>query len=229
MWWRTFFLQAAFSYARKQNLGLAAIYRRLRPDTAIPTEVLLEPFNTHPVASAFVLPFLALQEGAGADLGRFRDARAALASSFAAVCDRLFWYLLRPVAGLLGLSILGLTRIPNREWVAAGVMLVAYNGPQCFARARLWSQGRRGESPVRVARELSGASEVVRRAGLVILGLAAAVAALPASASRLGLIPLLAGVAFGWFGLRRWPQAATWLALAGALLAGVLEFLLTKA
>ena len=104
MWWRSWFLQSAWSYEFKQNLGFAAAFRRLRPGSRIPAARLLEPFNTNPATFCFVLPFLATQEAGGADEEAFLRARAFLASSFAATGDRLVWFLLRPAAGRVKMS-----------------------------------------------------------------------------------------------------------------------------
>src|SRR5438128_3386197 len=104
MWWRSFFLQAAWSYEYKQNLGFAWFYGAaspLRPGAP----GLAEPFNTNPVTSCFVVPFLKSQESTFASPEDLLRARSFLSSSFAATGDRLVWFLLRPLAGLAGIAV----------------------------------------------------------------------------------------------------------------------------
>lgn len=239
MWWRSFFLQSAWSYAFKQNLGFADLYRRLSRRAGPGTAVLVEPFNTNPVTSCFVVPFLAGRAGgAGAepppgDRGtggapdeagagqteeaEFRSARAMLASSFAATGDRLVWYLLRPAAGLIGA---GLGWLTQQAWVGAAGLVVAYDVPQLALRIGLWRAGRRGAPPGVELKRLQAWAERVRRAGVAAAGfLAVAVPLRGPGWGPVGVACMVAAAGGSWLVLRRWPRAGTLLAVVGLIVA----------
>ncbi|MBI5837243.1 MAG: hypothetical protein HZB25_08365 [Candidatus Eisenbacteria bacterium] len=236
MWWRTFFLQAAWSYAHKQNLGFASLYRRLAPGTRVGPVRLLEPFNTNPVTSCFVLPYLRrldppgrAPDGApvagvvappGPDpaMEEFLRARGFLATSFAATGDRLVWYLLRPAAGLLGA---GLAWWTQSAAAGAAVLVAAYGLPQLALRATLWRAGAGGASPAGCLRVLTARAERVRRLGLALTGfLAVAAAARGPGWDPEGVGCLLVSFAVSLVVLRWKPRAGTLLAL-GLLAAAV--------
>jgi mannose/fructose/N-acetylgalactosamine-specific phosphotransferase system component IID len=222
VWWRTFFLQSAWSYAFKQNLGFARLYRRVAPGSALGTGTLLEPFNTNPVTSCFVVPFLAGRDpgaavgpdgaAATAAVDEFRQARAFLASSFAATGDRLVWYLLRPAAGL---AAAGLAWLAQQAWVGAVALVLAYDAPQLALRASLWRAGESGAAPGAQLKRLTAWAERVRRMGLALAGfLLVAVPARGPGWGPVGVAQLLGSMGFAWMVLRRWPRAGTLLALA---------------
>jgi mannose/fructose/N-acetylgalactosamine-specific phosphotransferase system component IID len=222
MWWRTLFVQSAWSYAYKQNLGFAGLYRRAAPRTGLDTAALVEPFNTNPVTGCYVVPFLAGRDaGAGLAVGpatraaadsEFRQARSFLASSFAATGDRLVWYLLRPAAGLVAA---GLATLTQQAWAGAAALLVAYNGPQLALRASLWRAGAAGAAPGVELKRLTAWAERLRLAGLAVAGfLAVAVPARGAGWGPVGVALLAGSGGVSWLVLRRWPRAGTLLALA---------------
>jgi hypothetical protein len=218
MWWRTFFLQSAWSYASKQNLGFADLYRRAAPGTGLPAGTLLEPFNTNPVTSCYVVPFLAARPG-GAE--EFRQARAFLASSFAATGDRLVWYLLRPAAGLLAA---GLGWLTHSAWIGAAALLAGYNVPQVALRVSLWRAGANSSPPGAELRRLTAWAERVRRAGLAVAGfLAVAVPAHGTGWGPVGVATFMGSIGVSWLVLRRWPRAGTVLALSFLALALLLN------
>ena len=211
MWWRTFFLQASWSPNFKQNLGFASLYHDAAPPGEVAPDWHFEPFNTNPVTSSFVLPFLAGQEAAGASVEDLRRARAALSTSFAATGDRFAWFLLRPLAGLAGLTAAWLFGQP---WAGPLALLLIYNGPQWALRSWLWGAGKRGESPAAEVRRISRMSEAARAAGLLVTGfLAASLAGRGAAWGGANLALGLASLIACYFVLRLRPRWATWIAL----------------
>jgi len=214
VWWRTFFLQASWSYAFKQNLGFAALYRRRAPGTRLGLATLAEPFNTNPVASAFVIPFLARRDPPepAAALEEFRRDRGFLASAFAAAGDRLAWQLLRPLAGLAGA---GVAWLSQQAWLGAAALVLAYDAPQLALRASLWRAGAAGAPPGPQVQRLSAWAERARRAGLALTGFLAVAVALRGPGWGPAAVVLGAGAVVLALGvLPGRPRAGSLLALA---------------
>jgi mannose/fructose/N-acetylgalactosamine-specific phosphotransferase system component IID len=116
---RSFFIQACWNYERFQNIGFAQALRpalaRIYPDaTRLKAAMLrhLEIFNTQPYMASFVLGNIArMEERAAAfadpeaQLRNMPGVKQALASSFAAIGDRVFWGRLKPMTTQLCLLV----------------------------------------------------------------------------------------------------------------------------
>ncbi|MCX5784805.1 MAG: PTS system mannose/fructose/sorbose family transporter subunit IID [Elusimicrobia bacterium] len=108
---RSFFIQAGWNYERSQNVGFAfallPALRRVYGNTASFYSALLrhlEFFNTQPYMAGFVLGNVAKMEeklSAGTenegDIRTLTGVKQALAQSFAAIGDRIFWGRLKPM------------------------------------------------------------------------------------------------------------------------------------
>ena len=121
MFLRSFFLQAGWNYERFQNVGFAfalqpALERIYRDKEALKGALLrhLQLFNTQPYMGSYVLGNVARMEeraAAGeADLKHLPGVKQALASSFAAIGDRIFWGRLKPMT----------TQVCLLVWAACG-------------------------------------------------------------------------------------------------------------
>ena len=212
MWERTHFLQAVFSYEYKQNIGFAAVYGELAGPESVAGDEYFRPFNTNPVTSSFVIPFLARLREQGAGAEEFERAKAFLSTSFAATGDRFAWFLLRPLAGLMGATVLWV--LPGASWLGVLTLLLVYNVPQLRLRSRLWKAGGRGDSPAAEVQRISRMSETVRRAGLAATGFAA-VAVLAREPfghpEAVGFMALAILISLPM--LKRFPRSGTWIAL----------------
>jgi mannose/fructose/N-acetylgalactosamine-specific phosphotransferase system component IID len=119
MFLRSFFIQACWNYERFQNVGFALALRpaleRAYPDgEKLKTALLrhLQIFNTQPYMASFVLGNIArMEERAAAspdpeaELKNMPGVKQALASSFAAIGDRVFWGRLKPMTTQLCLLV----------------------------------------------------------------------------------------------------------------------------
>jgi PTS system mannose-specific IID component len=128
-------LQATWNYERQQGIGfawaLAPALERLLADRARRLERLADHtayFNTQPTLASLALGATAALEARRA-AGTLDDpdvivrAKAVLASSLAALGDRLFWFTLRPLAALAGLIL-----AVDGRWEGAIALLACYNG-----------------------------------------------------------------------------------------------------
>jgi PTS system mannose-specific IID component len=228
--WRSFFLQAAWSYERMQAVGLASALsgegRRIATDPPSFLQRQLGYFNTNPVLSSYVIGGLVRLEEhlARGQVGpeEVEQFKRSLSSPLAAWGDAFFWAALRPAAtivGVLGAVVFGF-------WGALGY-LVTYNVFHLYYRIRGLSEGYRegrrivealGKSPVR------SWSDGLRLAGLAALGGFAVVLWGGAPGAR-GVGGPWAAVAIGgaaFFALRRWPGGGTWWGLA-AVFGGLVQ------
>jgi len=131
---RASLLQATWNYERQQGLGwafaLVPALERIYPDPEARRTHVAEHtayFNTQPTLASLALGSVsALEEqragGAGPDEDGMRRVKNVLASSLAALGDRMFWLTLRPLAACLGL-ILAFTG----SELGAVVLWVCYN------------------------------------------------------------------------------------------------------
>jgi len=223
---RSFFLQASWSYDRMQSVGFAAALagagRRLVAPEDRPAFLArhLEYFNTNPVLSTYVIGgVLRLEEdGAGDDAPeRIRRFKRALAGPLAAWGDTLFWATLRPVAAVFAAA----AALLSGAW-AVPVYLLAYNVPHFAWRWRGLHEGYR--HAMDLGRRLGGSPlrtlpVRIRRAGLLVLGF---VAAFSAGASREavgtgGLLVALAAAAAAIVVLKKRAGLGEWWGIAAAL------------
>ena len=122
LFWRSFFLQTGWNFAKYQNLGLAfvmtpflkTVYKQ-KKDLPSVLERYLEGFNTQPMMASFCFGALARQEERMAKaktlaeyrerLSEWNSLKRSLSITTASLGDRLFWGTLKPFTLLLALFI----------------------------------------------------------------------------------------------------------------------------
>ncbi|MFH1414725.1 MAG: PTS system mannose/fructose/sorbose family transporter subunit IID [Elusimicrobiota bacterium] len=137
---RAMFLQSVWNYERMQNVGfLFSILPQLKRLYGENRGKLIEScrrhsayFNTHPYLVHIILGFTARQEeriskgeeNAVAELKRFK---LQMAGPLAAIGDKLFWAIWRPLIGILGVMLFFIGVKPY--WIIPLVFIIAYNLP----------------------------------------------------------------------------------------------------
>jgi len=133
VFWRSFFIQASWSYDRLQSLGFAfaliPILRRLYPDPEVFSGRLaahMEYFNTQPYIASFVLGAAARAEedratgrNGAADVVELKKT---LMAPLGALGDSFFWGSLKPFAASAAVAVL-----LTGAWWAPLLFLVLYN------------------------------------------------------------------------------------------------------
>jgi PTS system mannose-specific IID component len=156
VFWRSFFLQASWSYDRLQSLGFAfallPVLRRLHVDPRTYRARLsahLEYFNTQPYLASFVLGAAARAEEdlvagrRGADA--VTEIKQTLMAPLGALGDSFFWGALKPFAAAVAVAVL----LGGAVW-APVLYLVLYNIVHVGARALLVFEGYRTNGDVAV-------------------------------------------------------------------------------
>lgn len=149
LFWRSFFLQASWSFDRLQSLGFAfamvPVLRRLYPDRGEFSERLaahMDYFNTQPYLASFVLGAAArLEEDRAAGRGMAADPveiKKTLMAPLGALGDSFFWGALKPFAAAIAVAVL----FGGLEW-APLLYLVLYNVVHVGLRAALLAEGYR--------------------------------------------------------------------------------------
>ena len=123
LFWRSFFLQAGWNFAKYQNVGLAFVmtpflknlYKQNKRDLPSVLERYLEGFNTQPMMASFCFGALARQEERMVNaktLAEYRERltewnslKRSLSITTASLGDRLFWGTLKPFTLLLAIFI----------------------------------------------------------------------------------------------------------------------------
>ena len=227
---RTLLLQATFNYERQQGIGWAWALKpaldRLYGEPATRGERLAEHtayFNTEPTLASLVLGAAAgLEErraaGEGPDADGMARVKSVLASSAAALGDRLFWFTLRPFAACLGV----LCALAG-GWVGALVLWMVYNLVHQGVRFLGVHWGYR-EGPAVLSQGLRGRLEGLIRAlaisGAALVGVLTAMLLIPAgqprSVSEQALLAL--GLLFGTVSAQRArPSPTVWALTIGAV------------
>ncbi|HDK36188.1 MAG TPA: hypothetical protein ENG82_04695, partial [Bacteroidetes bacterium] len=141
MIWRTFYIQGSWNYERMLNLGfvycLMPIIKRLYTDPEGRKAFLkrhLQYFNAHPYFASFALGVVARLEEKGAaekwtDFSSIDKFKMRISSSLGALGDRLFWGMIKPIIGVLGVFLTLLLGI-----VGPIFMIVGYNIPHIYLR-----------------------------------------------------------------------------------------------
>ena len=149
VFWRSFFLQASWSFDRLQSLGFAfamiPVLRRLYPDPTDYRERLnahLEYFNTQPYLASFVLGAVARAEEERAS-GRAPavesgEIKRTLMAPLGALGDSFFWGALKPLAAAVAVAAL-----LGGSWWAPILYLVLYNVMHVGVRGALVFEGYR--------------------------------------------------------------------------------------
>jgi mannose/fructose/N-acetylgalactosamine-specific phosphotransferase system component IID len=118
VFWRSFFIQASWSYDRMQSLGFAfamiPVLRRLYPDRSEFSARLaahMEYFNTQPYLASFVLGAAARAEETRAAGGRgpapdLAELKKTLMAPLGALGDSFFWGSLKPFASAVAVAVL---------------------------------------------------------------------------------------------------------------------------
>ena len=211
VFFRSFFLQAAWNPQGMQNLGLAyALYpalEKLYPDPArrqVAVKRHLVFFNTHPYVAAAIVGGCVFHEeriaGGEETPDRVVAFKAALMGPLAALGDGFFWLSLKPAVGAFCAALVPILGV----W-AAVLFLVLYNLVHLILRVRLYVLGlRRGDRLVE----------------------AVAKAQLPSRGARLRAIAALsAGGLVGWlsivFGLQQGGSVGVLLAISCLGLGGL--------
>ena len=255
---RLLHLQALLTPERMQGPGFAyafePILRRLYPDRGRLAEAHARHaayVATHPVLAGYLLGAAARLEEArarGEDvaIARIEALKRALASSLAALGDPLFWVVLRPLAGLvgvLGIALFGPADplLPDvRVLLCPLLLLLTYNAVALPIR---WRGMRTGyalaDAPGAIVRSLRLADwrDVLERGGALLYGvLVMSVAAglqmaTRASATSPGpLIAAVVPVALGFAAARAWlrraPSASVETSLGVLLLAAAASLVL---
>ncbi len=123
LFWRSFFLQTGWNFAKYQNLGLAFVmmpflrklYKQDKQDLPSLVERYLEVFNTQPTMASFCFGALARQEERMAQaktladfrerLSEWNNLKRSLSITTASLGDRLFWGTLKPFTLVLAIFI----------------------------------------------------------------------------------------------------------------------------
>ena len=133
LFWRSFFIQASWSYDRLQSLGFAfafiPVLRRLYPDHETFSARLashMEYFNTQPYLASFALGAAAKAEEEHASGRRtadeVREIKKTLMAPLGALGDSFFWGSLKPFAAAVAVALL----LSGNRW-APLLFLVLYN------------------------------------------------------------------------------------------------------
>jgi mannose/fructose/N-acetylgalactosamine-specific phosphotransferase system component IID len=232
MFGRSFLMQALWSPAGMQNLGL--LYglepqlRRLYPSERDRREAQmrhLSYFNTNPYLSGFVLGLVARLEESPND-SRIETLKKATGAALGAVGDASVWGALQPACAALAACFSAFAWL--RGWtgaafVCAGLYLAAFNIPTLWMRWRGLGLGyEHGESfPVAMQEwRWRDKARWLRRAGilLAVAGPAALIVREAGFTGAQALFPAAAIVSFVWLGIRGFSGAALYgLVLAAAL------------
>jgi PTS system mannose-specific IID component len=191
---RASLLQATWNYERQQGLGwafaLKPVHDRLYPDSAEKRDRLAEHtayFNTQPTLASLALGAVAnLEErraaGEPIDGAAVSRVKAVLASSLAALGDRLFWFSLRPFAACLGVL---LALVGSRS--GAVVLWLCYNLVHQTIRMNGVGWGYRNGPAVLshpLRDRLQGLIRFLGVAGSAVAGVVVAALLVPASGPR---------------------------------------------
>jgi mannose/fructose/N-acetylgalactosamine-specific phosphotransferase system component IID len=160
---RSLFLESSWNTDGQQNLGRAwtegPALEALDAAEGLPPSLLLEPFNTNPLACGLVLgASMALEwdasEGAGRSPAERKDIVASLASVAGAVGDQLFWNTWLPFCSLCAFLAVWLTG----SWAAAFLLPALFTAAAAPARVlaffRGFSKGKGAVADASVARLL---------------------------------------------------------------------------
>jgi PTS system mannose-specific IID component len=179
VFWRSFLLQASWSFERMQSLGFAfamlPVLRRLYPDRAERASRVkehLEYFNTQPYLASFILGAAARKEqeraagrGPSADVP---GTKTALAAPLGALGDSFFWGGVKPLAASLAVAFL----MPG-SWWAPLFFLAFYNVWHMGARADLlWLGFRSGgdEAAFMNRFDIPKMTQVIKTMTLAVIG-----------------------------------------------------------
>ena len=153
LFFRSFFIQAGWNFAKYQNLGLAFVmypfikklYANDKESVPSVLERYLENFNTQPTMASFCIGAMAKQEERLSQaktlavyqqrLGEWNSLKRSLSITTASIGDRLFWGTLKPFTLLLALCIWLLLdinffeitqNVPFSNWEVFGAVIVAF-------------------------------------------------------------------------------------------------------
>ncbi|MBN2406419.1 MAG: PTS system mannose/fructose/sorbose family transporter subunit IID [Elusimicrobia bacterium] len=152
IFWRSFLLQAVWSYERMQNIGfLFSILPKLKELYGNDIDRLKEScrrhlgyFNTHPYMASFILGHVARCEeriaagepGVVEEVNRFK---LQMAGPLAATGDKYFWSVFRPLVGLIGVLLFLLGVQPY--YLIPLIFILLYNLPTYRHRYKMLVYG----------------------------------------------------------------------------------------
>lgn len=140
---RSFYIQGSWNYERMLGLGFCScsipFVRRVLKEPAKIRDFLkrnLAFFNTHPYMAGWIIGATLKQEELalsrrGADFQQIDRFKKHLSQFMAAIGDRFFWGLLKPVTALAGFVIALFF-----QWIGAVFFLIAYNVPHLYIRIK---------------------------------------------------------------------------------------------
>jgi mannose PTS system EIID component len=179
VFWRSFLIQASWSFDHMQSLGFAyaiqPVLRKLYPDQAEYESRLrahMEYFNTQPYLASFILGAVARMEqdrvsgrNSSADVSSLK---AALMAPLGALGDSFFWGALKPFSAVVAVSLL-----MANAWWAPIVFLVLYNIVHVGLRVEMLFHGfmSAGDAAELIARyHLTKMAKLFKAVSLTVLG-----------------------------------------------------------
>lgn len=179
VFWKSFLIQASWSFDHMQSLGFAyaiqPVLRKLYPDQTEYESRLrahMEYFNTQPYLASFILGAVARMEQDRA-LGRNSSAdvsslKTALMAPLGALGDSFFWGSLKPFSAVVAVSLL-----MANAWWAPIVFLILYNIIHVGLRAEMLFHGfiSAGNAAELIARyHLTKMAKLFKAISLTVLG-----------------------------------------------------------
>jgi PTS system mannose-specific IID component len=179
VFWKSFLIQASWSFDHMQSLGFAyaiqPVLRKLYPDQAEYESRLrahMEYFNTQPYLASFILGAVARMEQDRAS-GRNSSAdvsslKTALMAPLGALGDSFFWGSLKPFSAVVAVSLL-----MANAWWAPIVFLILYNIIHVGLRAEMLFHGfiSAGNAAELIARyHLTKMAKLFKAISLTVLG-----------------------------------------------------------
>jgi PTS system mannose-specific IID component len=179
VFWKSFLIQASWSFDHMQSLGFAyaiePVLRKLYPDQTEYESRLrahMQYFNTQPYLASFILGAVARMEQ-DRSLGRNSSAdisglKIALMAPLGALGDSFFWGALKPFSAVVAVSLL-----MANAWWAPIVFLILYNMVHIGLRAEMLFHGfmSAGNAAELIARyNLTKIAKLFKAVSLTVLG-----------------------------------------------------------
>jgi mannose/fructose/N-acetylgalactosamine-specific phosphotransferase system component IID len=186
---RSFLIQSVWNFERMQNVGwyfaISPVLKRLygnREERIKAARRHLDFFNTHPFLASYILGYAIKVEEKAARGGHpateVSSIRMGMMGPLAALGDHFFWASLRPLAALLGVTLVLLAgEGPAASGLGLLVFLAVFNVPHLLVRVLGLMQGYlAGREVVSFLRnlEVQRYIKVLQRLGVVLVGVALA-------------------------------------------------------
>jgi PTS system mannose-specific IID component len=186
---RSFLIQSVWNFERMQNVGwcwaIMPVLKRIyiqREERIKAARRHLDFFNTHPFLASYILGYAIKVEEKAARGGHsameVSSIRMGMMGPLAALGDHFFWASLRPLAALLGITLILLTEESRMScFLGVAVFLTTFNLPHLMVRVFGVIQGYlAGREVVSFLRnlEVQRYIKVLHRLGVVLVGVALA-------------------------------------------------------